>query len=173
MASLGLHIGTQGAALASAGAIAGTTTRQVVLVKYSLGGDATVSGSASTSRISTGGASTSTSTSDATASDATTSAGPTLTTDKPDYQPGDTVTFTGTGFGAQDTVVITLHEDPHWQDPDRTVTAIADASGNFTNRTFVVDQHDFGVTFTATAVGTPSGRTRSTPLRTVIPRFGA
>ena len=69
------------------------------------------------------------------------------------------MTFTGTGFGAQDTVVITIHEDPHWQDPDRTVTAIADASGNFTNRAFVVDQHDFGVAFTATAVGSPSGRT--------------
>ena len=82
-----------------------------------------------------------------------------MTTDKPDYLTGDTVTFTGTGFAPNDTLVITLHEDPSWIDPDRTVTAVADASGNFTNHTFVVDQHDFGVTFTATAVGSPSGLT--------------
>src|SRR5437879_909468 len=34
----------------------------------------------------------------------------TLTTDKPDYAPGQYVTFTGTGFGAGETVFIDVYE---------------------------------------------------------------
>jgi len=86
-----------------------------------------------------------------------TTSGPTIATDKPDYLPGDTVTFTGSGWVAGDTVTITIHEDPHWTQEDRTVVAVVDGTGNFANHTFVVDQRDFGVTFTATAVANPSG----------------
>jgi hypothetical protein len=154
MASLGLHIGRQGAVHTVAAATAGAN-KKAVLVKYSLTPDISSEG-ASFSKAKIGGASFSTSSSEASAA---TTSGPTLTTDKQDYMPGDTVTFSGTGFAPNDTVVITLHEDPAWIDPDRTVTAVADASGSFTNHTFVVDQHDFGVTFTATAVGSPSGLT--------------
>src|SRR5207249_6594283 len=88
-----------------------------------------------------------------------TGTGPTLTTDKEDYVAGETVTFSGTGWGPKDTVVITLHEDPQWSNPDRTVTAIADDNGNFNNSSFVVDARDYLVTITATAVGSPSGLT--------------
>ncbi len=83
--------------------------------------------------------------------------GPTLTTDKPDYLPGDTVLFTGAGWAPSDTVTITVHEDPQWSNPDRTVSAVADANGNLRSHDFVVQPRDFGVTFTATAVGNPSG----------------
>ena len=37
------------------------------------------------------------------------------------------------------------------------MTAVADGNGNLSSHDFVVQQRDFGVTFTATAVGNPSG----------------
>ena len=49
-----------------------------------------------------------------------------VATDKPDYLPGDTVLFSGAGWAPNDTVTITVHEDPQWSNPDRTVTGVAD-----------------------------------------------
>jgi VCBS repeat-containing protein len=157
MASYGLHIGARAAARTEVGAIGGATAAesngQSVLVLYSnsdgrsSGGR---SGPAALNKAPSSGASLD-ATSDGGAS------GPTLTTDKPDYLPGDTVLFSGTGWTAGDTVTITVHEDPQWSNPDRTVSAVADANGNLASHEFVVQQRDFGVTFTATAVGNPSG----------------
>lgn len=169
MASYGLHIGRRAAARTEVGALGGSSGAQSVLVMYSNadGKDgATTGGSAGTGKVGASSASlnitgagatlgaastTSSSTSTATAS------APTITTDKPDYLPGDTVTFTGTGFAAGDTVTITVHEDPTWNYPDRQFVAVADANGAFTNRDMIVQQLDLGVTFTATAVAVPSG----------------
>jgi hypothetical protein len=83
---------------------------------------------------------------------------PTLTTDKPDYQPGDTVTFSGVGWMPGDTLTITVHEDPTWSFPDRQFVAVVGADGSFTNRDMIVDTQDLNATFTATAVANPSGR---------------
>jgi hypothetical protein len=114
--------------------------------------------SSSTGKVGTGGASFSISSStSASLSTSASTTGATLTTDKVDYQPGEIVTFSGTGWGANDTITITIHEDPQWSHPDRTVTAVADGSGSFSNHTFTIDPRDYGVTFTATAVGNPSG----------------
>src|SRR6266568_2220644 len=58
----------------------------------------------------------------------------TLATDKPDYVPGEYVTFTGTGFQAYETVKIDVYEtsvDPFFDEGG--VTANADSDGNFTN----------------------------------------
>src|SRR6266700_4898625 len=55
----------------------------------------------------------------------------TLTTDKPDYFPGEYVTFTGTGFWPNETVYIDVYEtsvDPFLD--EGSVTNIADSNGN-------------------------------------------
>ena len=81
----------------------------------------------------------------------------TVKTDKADYVPGDTVTITGGGWEAGDTVNLTLHEtgilDP---DPDIVLTVTADDAGNIVENTFQADPHDLGVRFYLTAVGTRS-----------------
>lgn len=169
MASYGLHIGRRAAARTEVGALGGSSGAQSVLVMYSNadGKDgATTGGSAGTGQVGTTGASldvrgakatlSSGTTTGSTLSSGSTSA-PTITTDKPDYQPGDTVTFTGTGFAAGDTVTITVHEDPTWSYPDRQFVSVTDANGSFKNTQMVVATQDLGVTFTATAVGNPSG----------------
>jgi VCBS repeat-containing protein len=160
MASNGLHIGNRGAARTEIGAIGGTTTHQSVLVTYSNAdgpGDGLKTGKVSSSggasmNLSAGKASL-----DVTGAGSSATSGATLTTDKADYLPGDTVTFTGGGFTPGDTVTITVHEDPTWSYPDRQFKSVSDGNGAFTNRQMVVDQQDLGATFTATAVGNPSG----------------
>jgi hypothetical protein len=167
MASYGLHIGRHASARTEVGALGGSTGAQSVLVMYSNadGTDGATSGS-TTGQVGSTGASLDVSGVKATLSSGTTSgstlstgssSAPTIATDKPDYQPGDTVTFTGTGFAAGDTVTITVHEDPTWSYPDRQFVSVADGNGSFTNRDMVVDKQDLGVTFTATAVAVPSG----------------
>jgi VCBS repeat-containing protein len=147
MASYGLHIGNHAAARTEVGALGvadgSGSSGQSVLVLYAnadAGSSESKTGRASLDVSPNGGGS-----------------GPTLTTDKPDYLPGDTVLFTGAGWAPSDTVTITVHEDPQWSNPDRTVSALADANGNLRSHDFVVQPRDFGVTFTATAVGNPSG----------------
>jgi VCBS repeat-containing protein len=147
MASYGLHIGNHAAARTEVGALGvadgSGSSGQSVLVLYS-------NADAGSSESKTGRASL-----DVSANGA--ASGPTLTTDKPDYLPGDTVLFTGAVWAPSDTVTITVHEDPQWSNPDRTVSAVADANGNLRSHDFVVQPRDFGVTFTATGVGNPSG----------------
>ncbi|HSQ33056.1 MAG TPA: hypothetical protein VLN49_24550 [Gemmatimonadaceae bacterium] len=164
MASYGLHIGRHAAARTEVGALGGGSKSQSVLVMYSnADGKDNGTGGVATGQVGSTGASldvtgvkASLSTTASTSSTATTS-GPAITTDKPDYQPGDTVTFTGTGFAAGDTVTITVHEDPTWSYPDRQFVSVADGNGGFVNRQMLVDKQDLGVTFTATAVAVPSG----------------
>ena len=166
MTSYGLHIGRHAAARTEVGALGGGSKSQSVLVMYSnadgkdngTGGATTGTGQVGSSSASLDviGVKASLSTTASTSSTATTS-GTAIVTDKPDYQPGDTVTFTGTGFAAGDTVTITVHEDPTWSYPDRSFVSVSDGNGAFVNRQMVVVQQDLGVTFTATAVGNPSG----------------
>ncbi len=79
-----------------------------------------------------------------------------ISTDRRDYLPGDTVTLSGTGWASGETVTVNLHEDPLVHD-DRMLTAVADASGSFTNRDFAPEAHDFGLRFVLTATGETSG----------------
>src|SRR5437867_1611099 len=85
----------------------------------------------------------------------------TVTTDQPDYHPGQTVTITGSGWEPGETVDMVLQEDPPL-DPDLALTSVADSNGDFTNTDFTVDVFDLGVTFTLTAAGRSSGQTAET-----------
>jgi hypothetical protein len=85
----------------------------------------------------------------------------TVTTDRFDYPPGQTVTITGTGWQPGETVLMVLHEEPETH-PDTTILSVADTSGNFTNTDFAPAAGDVGRTFTLTAIGQTSGKTAQT-----------
>ena len=85
----------------------------------------------------------------------------TVATQYLDYAPGQTVVITGSGWEPGEAVVIELHEDP-MLDPDRLLTAVADANGDIFNHDFLVDTNDQGVRFTLTATGLLSGQTAQT-----------
>src|SRR5262249_28603633 len=87
---------------------------------------------------------------------ATPASAQTVTTDRPDYQPGMTVTITGSGWYPGETVSISIHEEPQ-VDPDFLTSANASAEGNIVNSAFTVNNGDIGRTFTVTAVGQSSG----------------
>src|SRR5439155_3118325 len=79
-----------------------------------------------------------------------------IATDKRDYAPGDSVIMTGHGWAPGETVTIELVEDP-LLDTHPALTAVADSSGNWTNRQFSPDEHDISVRFIVTATGGTSG----------------
>ena len=77
---------------------------------------------------------------------------PTITTDKPDYHPGETVTFTGKGFKPGEQVAITMDVNPVTR-AAVALAAVADDAGNFTNKSYIVQKSDLGVTFDVRAIG--------------------
>ncbi|MBC6365367.1 HYR domain-containing protein, partial [Algoriphagus sp. AK58] len=83
----------------------------------------------------------------------------TVTTDKLDYAPGEYVTISGSGWQPGETIVLHFDEEPKPATCllSHDLTAIADASGNFTNSQFLVKENHLGVTFTLTATGQSSG----------------
>src|SRR3954471_3072305 len=87
--------------------------------------------------------------------------GAVVTTDKDDYAPGTPVVITGTGFGAGETVQLTLHEDPTIE-PDFSFTATADQNGGFVFNGFTPDSLDVDVRFILRATGQTSGRVAQT-----------
>ena len=79
-----------------------------------------------------------------------------ITTDKDDYAPGDTVWFTGAGWPAEDTLGILLTDSPtgdehRWWIPTT-------GTGTFRDSTYVVNTGDLDVTFTLTATSRSTGR---------------
>jgi hypothetical protein len=80
-----------------------------------------------------------------------------ITTDKDDYAPGDTVHFTGTGWQAGDVLDIVLVDDPA-NDETHTWSVNVSEDGTFHDSTYVVDTGDLGVTFTLTATSRATGR---------------
>jgi hypothetical protein len=85
----------------------------------------------------------------------------TVTTDKTDYQPGETVVISGSGFAAGEAVAITLKEDPA-KHADTSLSATADEYGNFVSQDFSPNAEHVGTTFTLKAVGQTSGRSAET-----------
>src|SRR6266542_3984879 len=82
----------------------------------------------------------------------------TVTTDKLDYPPGTPVIVSGTGWQPNESVTITLHEDPHiTTENPHTFTVQADASGNFTFQEYAPEDADVGVSYIVAAVGQSSG----------------
>ncbi len=86
----------------------------------------------------------------------------TVTTDKPDYAPGEVVVITGTGWLPGETVSMILHEESQLLEPDVTLLSEADADGNIINAVWSPDVNDIGLTFTLTATGQTSGLTAQT-----------
>jgi hypothetical protein len=86
-----------------------------------------------------------------------TSTSATVSTDKPDYPPFDTVTVSGTGWQPGETVSLLFHETPQ-NHQDRTITAVADGSGNIRNRDYSTDDLSLNVSIALTATGQTSGR---------------
>ncbi|HJU65658.1 MAG TPA: hypothetical protein VJ596_08265 [Gemmatimonadaceae bacterium] len=83
--------------------------------------------------------------------------GVSITTDKDDYQPGDTVWFTGAGWAPGDTLDILLEDDPTTHPPHTWAIGVG-PDGTFRDSTYVVDIGDLGVTFTLTATSRRSGQ---------------
>jgi hypothetical protein len=91
----------------------------------------------------------------------------TVKTDNNDYQPGQFVTITGSGWQPGEVVNLILHE-LNTGEPDVTLIATADANGNIFNDAFAPDDHDLGVRFYLTAHGAGSqAQTTFTDSRTV------
>ena len=80
----------------------------------------------------------------------------TVTTDKPDYSPGETVIITGTGWQPGETIKLLLKEQPKTHD-ELIFTSLADGNGDLLNKEFIVQEHDLGASFTLIARGQTSG----------------
>src|SRR5215208_3529948 len=87
----------------------------------------------------------------------TTEDGLSISTDKDDYQPGDVVHFTGSGWQPGDVLDIVLTDDPLTHDP-HTWTVEVGADGMFHDQTYVVDEGDLNVAFTLVATSRATGR---------------
>jgi autotransporter-associated beta strand protein len=87
----------------------------------------------------------------------------TLTTDKPDYHPGDLVIITGSGFGASENVILqVLHFDSSGDNDTSEAhqpwDVHADETGSFVAQwTVPLDEDEIGATLTATADGRITG----------------
>ena len=88
----------------------------------------------------------------------------TVTTDKFDYAPGETVTITGQGWQPNETVWMLLHEEPETHE-DVITSSVADNQGNFNNTDFAPATADAGRSFTLTAIGQTSGFTAQTAFK--------
>jgi hypothetical protein len=84
-----------------------------------------------------------------------------ISTDKDDYQPGDTVVITGSGWWAGETVSLLIEEEPAADGP-HLLSAVADADGEFENRDLLITEQHLDVSFTLTATGQSSGGTVQT-----------
>jgi hypothetical protein len=87
----------------------------------------------------------------------TTEDGLSISTDKDDYAPGDTVHFTGSGWPSNDVLDIQLDDEPATH-PAHTWAVSVGEDGTFQDSTYVVDVGDLGVTFTLTATSRATGR---------------
>jgi len=80
---------------------------------------------------------------------------PSVSTDKPDYVPGEYVTVTGTGFSPGEVVALLFDETPLQQAP-RMLAAVAAADGTIQNAEFEVQDRHVGTGFTLHASGMSS-----------------
>ncbi|HZS52607.1 MAG TPA: YDG domain-containing protein, partial [Bryobacterales bacterium] len=85
----------------------------------------------------------------------------TVMTDKADYQPGDTVLITGSGWTPGETVTLNIVESPDDGDGPHVLTPTADPAGNISAQ-FPIEANDIGIAFTLTATGGTSGLTAQT-----------
>jgi uncharacterized repeat protein (TIGR01451 family) len=95
----------------------------------------------------------------------TTEDGLSISTDKDDYQPGNTVYLTGYGWPANDVLHMVLTDDPLTHDPHEWWVNVG-ADGTFRDSTYVVDDGDVDVKFTLVAT-----TTLATPARSLTVQF--
>src|SRR6266550_3774271 len=89
------------------------------------------------------------------------STGATVTTDKSDYMPGESVVISGTGWTANQDVALNITDSNSVDRWDVIVTA--DGFGNISNSDFVIQPEDVGLAFTLTATqGTVTAWTQFT-----------
>ena len=86
---------------------------------------------------------------------------PSVTTDRDDYAPGETVVITGSGWMPGETVSMTLFEEP-WGNIEAILSSVADTLGTFVNNSFSPQPHHVGAAFTLVATGQTSGWTAQT-----------
>jgi hypothetical protein len=94
-------------------------------------------------------------------------AGASLSTDKQDYEPGDTVTYTGTGFAASEAVDLSAKGSTNGT--QISIQTTADANGNISgsfNLPLMYEQ-----TYTLTATGASSGLEVSTSFSDAVGQF--
>jgi hypothetical protein len=78
----------------------------------------------------------------------------TVTTDKPDYAPGETVVITGTGWLPGEQIIITIeHLFIHPGYIETLSPTFADGNGDFINEEYVIDESDLFETFGLIAKG--------------------
>ena len=99
------------------------------------------------------------------------SLGQTVTTDKDDYYPGETVIITGTGWDAGETVELRL-EHLFTDHEDDLFFTTANANGDIYFDGYVVDIQELGEVFTLTATGLSSGK-MATHVFTDSPKVGS
>jgi hypothetical protein len=78
-----------------------------------------------------------------------------ITTDKLDYAPGETVNISGRGWQPGETVRLKIHEDPHTPQ-ERGFDIVADSNGSFVG-TYLVQDYDLSMKFIVSARGLTSG----------------
>src|SRR5687767_6131458 len=86
----------------------------------------------------------------------------TVMTDKPDYQPGDYVIVTGTGWEPGETVELDFEETPSVCPNGHLRYTVADDDGNILYDDFLINTYHLGVSFVLTATGQSSGLTAQT-----------
>lgn len=86
---------------------------------------------------------------------------PFLAADKSDYQPGEMVTFSGTGWLPGETVTIEVAEDPSTHEAV-SLTAVADADGKFADAQYTAESHGVALACIAAAAGQTSGNSTRT-----------
>ena len=84
----------------------------------------------------------------------------TVTTDRNDYLPGDTVFITGSGWDSGETVALEIVENPLIH-PAETLIVTADDMGDISAE-YAIQEHDLGQAFKLTATGQTSGLTAQT-----------
>ena len=77
----------------------------------------------------------------------------TVTTNKTDYLPGETVLITGSGWTAGETVNLVIEHQIFTEHPDEYLTAVANTNGTISNNEYVILEWDLGETFLLTATG--------------------
>jgi hypothetical protein len=87
----------------------------------------------------------------------------TMQTDKSDYQTGEVIVITGSGWDPGETVTLLLQEEPKIH-ADRKVSVVADAFGAIFDNQFTQDAHDKPVAFRLIAKGESSGLTTQAAL---------